>query len=88
MATQDLMGPAEAAPSIGDAGRTEDPGEHNLWAAVAIQPLDVGIGWYVPRRARVSRKDGPRPAEPPRARAAEEDTPTPAGTARGRTEIP
>ena len=35
--------PREATPSIGDVRGAEDPGHHNLWGAVAIQPLHVGI---------------------------------------------
>src|SRR3954447_19911688 len=37
-------GPLEAAPSIGDHSGRGDPGDHNFWAAVAIQALHVGIG--------------------------------------------
>src|SRR5690606_38189229 len=33
--------------SIGDLRGSEDPGDHNFWAAGAIQPLDVGIGSYI-----------------------------------------
>ncbi|GHF48946.1 hypothetical protein GCM10018783_17880 [Streptomyces griseosporeus] len=40
-------GPLEAGTSIGDRWRSGDRGDHNFWAAVAIQPLDVGIGSYM-----------------------------------------
>ncbi|GGV15469.1 hypothetical protein GCM10010260_63280 [Streptomyces filipinensis] len=47
-------GPREAALSIGDRGAVSDRGDHNLWAAVAIQPLDVGIGSYTEADSRVA----------------------------------
>lgn len=40
------LGPLEAAPSIGDGRDSGDPGDHNFWAAAAIQPLDVVIGLH------------------------------------------
>lgn len=47
----------EAAPSIGQFGFGSDPRDHNFWAAVAIQPLDVGIGSYGRANVRVARHD-------------------------------
>jgi hypothetical protein len=50
-------GPLEAATSIGDRSGLVDPGDHNFWATVAIQPLDVGIGLYIQHKPRVGRTE-------------------------------
>ncbi len=45
--------PLEAAPSIGDDPGLEDPGHHNFWAAVNMQPLHVVIAPPFGPNARV-----------------------------------
>ena len=40
--------------TIGERRRPGDPGDHNFWAAVAIQALDVGIGSKNTPYARVA----------------------------------
>ncbi|CAL2070719.1 exported protein of unknown function [Streptomyces murinus] len=68
------QGPREAALSIGDRMTSLDRGHHNLWAAVAIQPLDVGIGLFIEAGARVARERrsgaprGPPAGRPERTR--------------------
>lgn len=49
----------EAVPSIGDRRRFADRGDHNFWAASAIQPLDVGIE---PHKHAVRARVGPQHA--------------------------
>jgi hypothetical protein len=55
MRGEESVGPlGGTAPSIGASTESEDPGDHNFWAAITIQALDVGIDSINAPYARVA----------------------------------